>query len=242
MVPRTKIEIGEHLPRDLVNVAVQFFAARARDEFSVGRAGEGESCLDAQQFINGAACAGHIALLKRAANRSNVLCQACFNGHMHVVNYDISRFGLSNANDALFQACLGGQLRAAERMIACGATELDAALEAACASDSMEIVRLLVQKGATRVDNGFSIACQNGNLEMVEYLLTSGFAEVWFGVFVAASRKRLNILGVLARFGPENLNKALSHACRRGNVYCASTLAAAGATHCTHCGQTHALN
>jgi hypothetical protein len=139
--------------------------------------------LDWHQVLNGASYGGRLRFLYLAThngvtNFDEALFEACRGGHRNVAEWIMSKGANFFWNWALCGACEGGHRELAELMISKGADGFHLGLAAACACGHRELAELMIAKGAKNFNRGLRGACGDGHRELVELMISKG-ADDW---------------------------------------------------------------
>jgi hypothetical protein len=198
MLPLTVQEVGAHLPSVLADLAVTHMAARKRDKESCGFAGEGELASCDGNFVRGAARAGHVALLRKAApDWLTVFHLGCEFGNMRTAEFAVAQLGPDVDRKRLWKrafqlASHGGHADVARLAIAKGATNeehsFECAFNTACNNGHASTVLLMLEHGVKNWRTGFAMACRAGHADIARTLLERTAARLARGATKAVQR------------------------------------------------------
>jgi hypothetical protein len=206
-----------HLPRDLVGVAVAYFASKSRDWYEAARAGEFEACVRTGRFYE-----------------DDIMPGACRGGHLALVKHMLN-IGEPASNWALQKAAKSGNIAIVNLLIP-RTTDYDWALSAACRHGHVHIATVLLRHTNTGVEEAFGDACGGGHVAAAKLMVAHGADELMYGFYRACDKDHLHVVQYLielVRHIPQSLNSPLRFAVTHNRKRIADYLVTCGATHGT---------
>jgi hypothetical protein len=107
-----------------------------------------------------------------ATDRHDGLSHACRAGYFECAALLITLYAKRQAVNRMYNACVGGNPKIIDLIIAHGGTNWDRGLAGACEGGHLSIARDMIARGATNWDECLGIACQFGHYALIDLMLS----------------------------------------------------------------------